>query len=340
MGIPCVRDRVVQQALAQVLSPIFEAKFSEWSHGLRANRGCETALELVDRALRHNYEWVAEADITKFFDNVDHDLLMEAVNEGISDGSVLKLIRQFLKAGVMLQGGEEEPSELGTPQGGPLSPLLANIYLDALDKALEAAGIGFVRYADDFVIFAKPRERAEEGLEIAREVLTGLKLRLHPEKTRIASIDEGFDFLGYHYFRDGKGQLQKKVSTKAEARFRQAVNQRTPRHAGQKRPKVSRCTLRRLKKNQRVGGMIRELKTYLIGWWGYFRHTRVTWQQYFNTFDRHVRRRLRCAISGRYAKGRWHQILTNALFTELGLPSLQQRGHDPPLKRVSSPIVG
>lgn len=259
LGIPCVRDRIVQQAVAQVLEPIFEAKFSPRSHGFRPGRGCDSALEVVDKALRYGYGWVAEADIKEFFDSVDHELLVDAVNEEIAEGSVLKLIRMFLASGIRLDDGELLPSEVGTPQGGPLSPLLANIYRHPLDVALQAAKLGLVRYADDFVILAQSQEQAEQGLAIARQVLGGLKLRLHPTKTQIVALDQGFDFLGVHYFRDERGRLQKTVSAKSFGRFKEAVRGRTKRHAGQKRPKAKRCSLPRLKKNQRVMGMIEDL---------------------------------------------------------------------------------
>lgn len=332
LGIPTVRDRIVQQAVLQILSPIFEAKFSRRSHGFRPGRGCQTALDVIDRALQAGYEWIVDADIEKFFDSVDHELLLAAVNEEVADGSVLRLVRLFLESGALLGPSEFEPTEVGTPQGGPLSPLLANIYLHPLDAAMEAEKIGLVRYADDFVLLAKSRERAEEALERARVVLEGLKLRLHPEKTRVAVIDEGFDFLGYRYFRDGHGRLQKVVSRKSRSRFREAIRKRTPRHAGQKRRKATRCTLTRLRKNQRIAQIIEDLNAYLRGWHGYFRSVRTTWGGYFADFDGFVRRRLRSLIAGRYAKGRWHQILDNALFDGLGLIRLERcDGPLPPL---------
>jgi RNA-directed DNA polymerase len=330
LGIPTVRDRVVQQALLQVLGPIFEKKFSDLSHGFRPERGCQTALDIVDRALRHGYEWVVDADIERFFDSVDHELLLSEVNEEVSDGSVLRLIRMFLVSGVIVGPGEIEPTEVGTPQGSPLSPLLANIYLHRLDEAMEASKFGLVRYADDFVIFAKSRERAEEGLELVGEVLGGLKLRPHPEKTRIAAIDEGFAFLGYRYFRDKNGVLQKVVSPKSVARFRNAIRERTRRHSGQKRRKARRCTLTRLAKNQHLFQMIEELNRYMLGWIGYFGGVRTSWRDYFNkAFDQFVRRRLRCHISGRYAKGRWQQVLNIELFDGLGLERLSLLGPGP-----------
>ena len=204
LGIPTIRDRIVQQALLQVLGPIFEAKFSRRSHGFRPGKGCVTALTVVDRAVRAGYEWVVDADLQSFFDTVDHERLLTALNEEIADGTVLRLIRRILTAGVILpETNAVEPTELGTPQGGPLSPLLANVYLHRFDVAMEAAGIGLVRYADDFVLFAKSESEAEAALALASQVLEGqLGLRLHPEKTQVVSLDQGFDFLGFRYFRD------------------------------------------------------------------------------------------------------------------------------------------
>jgi len=325
LGIPCVRDRIVQQAVLQVLQPIFEPLFSERSHGFRPERGTRTALAIVDRAVQCGYEWVVDADIERFFETVDHDLLNRQLNRVISDGSVLNLIQAFLKSGVLVGGSEIAATEVGTPQGGPLSPLLANIYLHPLDETLDAAGFGLVRYADDFVIFAKTRQRAVQALGVVETTLQRLKLRLHPGKTRIARLDEGFDFLGFHYFCDEQGRLQKKVSAKSKRRFRDAVRKRTKRHAGQKRPKVKRCTAARLKKNARVQRMVAEVNRFLLGWHGYFRGARTTYRDYLNDFDRFVRQRLRHAISGRFAKGRWNQILSNDVFDEIGLLCLAQR---------------
>jgi len=323
LGIPTVRDRIVQQAVLQVLSPIFEKQFSPLSHGFRPGLGCETALAVVDQALRYGYEYVVDADISKFFDTVDHELLLELMNQQIADGTVLQLVRAFLKSGVLVAGEVEEPTEVGTPQGGPLSPLLANIYLHPFDVAMQAAGMGVVRYADDFVVFARNREEAGEALVLAEEVLTRLKLHLHPEKTRIAAIDEGFDFLGYHYLRDRQGRLQKVVSRKSRRRFRERIRELTPRHAGQRRPKAKSCVLHRLLRNQRVVQMTANVSRYLRDWHGYFRGVRTDWQSYWRGLDGYVRQRLRNAISGRYAKGRWQGLLSNELFNQLGLTTLE-----------------
>jgi RNA-directed DNA polymerase len=340
LGIPCVRDRIVQQAVLQVLQPIFEPLFSRRSHGFRPERGTRTALEVVDRALEHGYEWVVDADIERFFETVDHELLNRQLNAVIADGSVLNLIQAFLKSGVLVGGSEIAATEVGTPQGGPLSPLLANVYLHPLDQALEAEGFGLVRYADDFVIFAKTRERADEARGVVEATLTALRLRLHPEKTRVVRLDSGFDFLGFHYFRDGQGRLQKKVSAKALRRFREAIRKRTRRHAGQKRPTANRCTIARLRENARVPRMLAQVNEFLRGWHGYFRRARTTYRDYLNDFDRIVRQRLRNAISGRFAKGRWNQILSNEVLDAVGLLCLAQRQRLCDLGPLTPPTSG
>ena len=163
-------------------------------------------------------------------------------------------------------------------------------------------------------------------MELAGEVLEGLKLRLHPEKTRIAAIDEGFDFLGYRYVRDKRGKLQKVVSRRARDRFREAIRKRTPRHGGQKQRKAKHCTLRRLQRGQSLRKTIEDLNVYLRGWLAYFGGVQTSFQDYFDGFDRFVRRRLRCKIAGRFAKGRWRQILRNALLAKLGLFGLMAHG--------------
>src|SRR5438067_1175266 len=292
LGIPSVRDRIVQQALLQVLGPLFEAKFSSRSHGFRPERGCATALSVVDRAVKHGYEWVVDADIEAFFDRVDHDKLIAALNEEIADGSVLNLIARILKAGVCLpETSQVEPTELGTPQGGPLSPLLANVYLHGFDERLAQAGYGLVRYADDFVVFARSEGEATAALGLAREVLEGeLGLTLHPEKTRVVSVAQGFEFLGFHYYRDPKtGQFRKEVSRKSTCRFREAIRQHTPRLKNQSKPKRRRLKAARLAKNQRLQEVLRRLNRYLRGWHWYFKAVWSPYETPFRNFDMFVR---------------------------------------------------
>jgi RNA-directed DNA polymerase len=330
LGIPTIRDRIVQQAILQVLEPIFEAQFSPRSHGFRPERGCDTALSVVDRAVRHGYGWVVDADLQRFFDTVDHEKLLDALNEEVADGSLLRLIRQILKAGVSLPAAAEvEPTELGTPQGGPLSPLLANVYLHAFDVQMVAAGYGLVRYADDFVIFARSESEAQAALELARTILEGqLGLGVHPEKTRVVSVAHGFEFLGYHYFHDAKrGVWRKEVRHRSVQRFRDAVRLRTPRLRGQRKPKrrSRSLTLGHLQRNPRVEAMIRSLNRYLDGWHGYFRKLWSPFAEPFFFHDSFVRRRLRSAITGRTGSGWWHNVLTNDVLRQLGLRSLAER---------------
>jgi group II intron reverse transcriptase/maturase len=331
LGIPTIRDRIVQQALRQVLEPIFEGVFSTRSHGFRPERGSATALNVVERAIRKGYTWVVDADIASFFDTVDHEKLLDAVNEEVADGSVLRLIRFILKSGVKLpMVCGTEPTEQGTPQGGPLSPLLANIYLHAFDQAITQKGYGLVRYADDFVIFTKSEGEAEAALSACRELLEGqLGLVLHPEKTRVVSVDAGFEFLGFHYFRDPKsGVCCKEVRLKSVQRFRDAVRKRTPRLKTQRRVKARHVTFTRLAKNQRVRKMIRGLNGFLRGWHWYFKSIVSRYDKPFESLDTFVRRRVRSAIVGRCGSGWWNWVLPNALLGKLGLQwpsSLQAR---------------
>jgi len=326
LGIPSVRDRIVQQALLAVLSPIFEAKFSHRSHGFRPARGCATALAVVDQAVRHGYGWVVDADLEAFFDTVDHERLLAALREEIADGSVLNLITRILKAGVLQPGASgAEPTDQGTPQGGPLSPLLANVYLHRFDEAMVQGGYGLVRYADDFVLFARSESEATAALQRAREVLEGeLGLRLHPEKTRVGSVAAGFEFLGFRYLRDPKTHpLRKAVRRKSEQRFREAVRQLTPRLKNQKRPKRRHMSVARLAKNQRLRELLTGLNHFLRGWHWYFKGV---WNLYrpFARPDQFVRQRVRSALTGRIGSGWWNQVLTNALLRELGLISLEE----------------
>jgi RNA-directed DNA polymerase len=326
LGIPTVRDRIVQQAILQVLEPIFDPMFSKHSHGFRKGKGCATALDVVDRAIRHGYTWVVDADIASFFDTVDHELLLDALNVKVADGSLLRLIRKILKAGVSLpETSATEPTELGTPQGGPLSPLLANIYLHAFDVRIGQAGYGIVRYADDFVIFARSESKADAALTLARSILEGqLKVRLHPEKTRVVSVDEGFEFLGFHYFRDQKKGLScKEVRAKSVARFRDEIRKRTPRLHAQRAVKREHLTRERLRRNKRVSEMLRSVNAYLRGWHWYFKAMRSRYDPPFETFDGYTRGRIRSAIVGRVGNGWWTVHLDNAFMRQIGYTGVE-----------------
>src|SRR5439155_21313931 len=204
LGIPTVRDRVVQAAAKLLLEPIFEADFEECSFGFRPEKGALDALEAVHQTSRRGFRWVVDADIQQFFDQLDHQTLMAALRRRISDGELLRLIYRWLKAGSLWEGQYHETDQ-GSPQGGVLSPLLANVYLHGFDQAqrTQKAFIGrLTRYADDFVIQCGTAEHAARALEWARRHLASIGLQLHPEKTRVVNdAEEGFDFLGFHHRR-------------------------------------------------------------------------------------------------------------------------------------------
>ena len=270
LAIPTVRDRVAQQAARIVLEPIFEADCLPVSFGFRPRRSATQACERLREGFVRGHRWVVEFDIRDFFGGIDHERLLGLVEARISDRRVVKWIRQWLQAGVM-EDGELRASVAGTPQGGVASPLLANIYLHAFDRAVVAAGVGeLVRYADDGVLLCRSREQAEAALAVVEEILGGLGLRLHPGKTRIVDLDEGregFDFLGWHFRARMSGRLweQKRIvryylhrwpSQRAMKAIRVKIKDRTGRH---------RVGIR----DVRV--LIAELNPILRGWGNYFR---------------------------------------------------------------------
>ncbi len=204
LGIPVIKDRIVQMAVKIVIEPVFEADFKESSYGFRPKRSARQALEIVRKACNNQGWWVVDADIQGYFDNINHEKLMKLVQMRINDRRILKMIRQWLKAGIMNEG-KYEASEIGSPQGGVISPLLANIYLHYLDTVWEKHGQALgklVRYADDFVIISRTKKDAGHALELVKAVMERLELKLHPEKTRLVLMwggREGFDFLGMHH---------------------------------------------------------------------------------------------------------------------------------------------
>jgi len=267
LGIPTVRDRVVQAAAKLLLEPIFEADFEGCSFGFRPEKGALDALEAVYRSSRAGYRWVVDADIQQFFDTLDHQTLMAALRRRISDGEVLRLIYRWLKAGYLWED-QYHDTDQGSPQGGVLSPLLANVYLHGFDQAqrTQKAFIGrLTRYADDFVIQCGTAEQAGRALEWTREQLAHVGLTLHPEKTRVVNDrEEGFDFLGFHHRRvlltgslkESRGVLRW-PSKKACRQFREHV-------------RVLVGPPGRLR--QEPGECQRRLGRYLQGWKHYFRH--------------------------------------------------------------------
>jgi RNA-directed DNA polymerase len=303
LGIPTVRDRVVQAALRHVLEPIFERDFAEQSYGFRPNRGCKDALRRVDQLLLDGCTWVVDADLKSYFDTIPHQKLMEGVEGKVSDGRVLELLQAYLTQKVMETAKSWTPEE-GTPQGAVISPLLSNLYLNPLDQQMAHGGSQMVRYADDFVILCRSQEEAAVTLEQVRQWAEQAGLELHPVKTRIVDATQrgGFDFLGYHFERGRKWPRQKSLR-----KFKDTIRAKTRRTQG-----------RSLK------GIISDVNRSLRGWFEYFKHSYKTT---FRPLDAWVRMRLRSILRkrrGRQGRGRGsdHQRWPNAFFVKQGLNPL------------------
>jgi RNA-directed DNA polymerase len=222
LGIPTVQCRIAQEVVRRLINPIFEKKFHNNSFGFRPGKNCHQAVEKVLEYLSQGYLYIVDADIKGFFDNIPHKLIMAEVASEVADGNILQLIERFLKSGVM-EEGQLRPTTKGTPQGGVISPLLANIVLNRLDHELDSKGYKFVRYADDFVILCESQQQALEALELAKDILEShMQLELSPEKTKIAHISEGFDFLGFHFSRKGVT-----IREKSKEKFKEAVRMLT-----------------------------------------------------------------------------------------------------------------
>jgi RNA-directed DNA polymerase len=303
LGIPTVRDRVVQAALRAVLEPIFERDFAAQSYGFRPKRDCKDALRRVDTLLKAGYHWVVDADLKSYFDTIPHSALMDRVQKKVADGRVLELLEAFLTQKVMETVEGWTPEE-GTPQGAVISPLLSNIYLDPLDQHMARQGFEMVRYADDFVILCRSEAEARAALAEVQAWTTSAGLTLHPTKTRIVDARQsgGFDFLGYH-FEAGRRWPRAKSRKKLQDKIR-AMTRRT--------------------QGQSLRVIITGLNRTLRGWFEYFQHShRFT----FERLDHWVRMRLRSILRyrrGRQGRGRGrdHQRWPNAYFAELGLFSL------------------
>lgn len=304
LGIPTVRDRIVQTALRVVLEPIFEDRFATHSYGFRPGRGCKDALRRVQQLLDEGCTWIVDADLKSYFDTIPHRRLMARVGERIADGRILALIQSYLEQGVLDGFGAYEAGEYGTPQGAVISPLLANVYLDPLDHLMAEHGLQMVRYADDFVILCRSEEEAKAALARVQRWVEDNGLTLHPQKTRIVDVTQpgGFDFLGYHFER-GYRWPRKKSLQQLKDRIRD-LTARTSGHS------LEYC--------------IAKLNTRLRGWFGYFQHSHRTT---FPSVDAYVRGRLRAILRKRAgrrgrATGRDHQRWPNHYFTARGLFSL------------------
>jgi RNA-directed DNA polymerase len=304
LGIPAVRDRIVQGALRHVLEPIFETEFAEHSYGFRPGRGAKDALRRVDTLLKAGHVWVVDADLKSYFDTIPHDRLLALVKTRVADGRVLALVENFLRAGVLEEAKGWQPTERGTPQGGVISPLLANVYLNPLDHHMEQAGYAMVRYADDFVILCHTEAEARKALAVVATWVAEAGLTLHPDKTRVVDATQrgGFDFLGYHFERGLKWPRAKSLM-KLKDRLR---------------AKTSRLDGRSLEV------IVTDVNRTLRGWYGYFQHSKAT---AFTTVDGFVRRRLRSVLQWRRdgrgkGKGQAHHRWPSEWFARRGLLSL------------------
>jgi RNA-directed DNA polymerase len=307
LGIPVVKDRVVQAALKLVIEPIFEHEFEPRSYGFRPGLGCKDALRDVDRLVKAGHVWVVDADLQSYFDTIPHARLLAKVGRRIADGRVLDLIQSFLQQDIMEDLKRWTPVS-GSPQGAVISPILANIYLHELDVEMRQAGLAMVRYADDAVVLCRSREEAESALARMQAWVNANGLTLHPSKTHIGNCrvtGQGFEFLGYR-FEAGQRQVRKK----SLMALRDTVRAHTPRNHGQS-----------------IECVIATLNPVLQGWYGYFQHAhRYT----FSSVDGFVRRRLRAMLrkqERRPGQGRClndHVRWPNSFFASLGLFTLSE----------------
>jgi len=306
LGIPTVRDRVVQTALRMVMEPIFERDFAAHSYGFRPNRGCKDALRRVQELLNTGDVHIVDADLKSYFDTIPKDRLTALIDRKVSDGRIMTLIASFLEQGV-LDGEQEWTPEQGTPQGAVVSPLLSNIYLDPLDHLMAARGFEMVRYADDFVVMCRSQEDATAALAVVQQWTVSAGLTLHPTKTRLVDEREhGFDFLGYH-FQAGKRWPR----SKSRKKLRDTIRAKTKRTSGHSMTQI-----------------IADVNRTLRGWFEYFKHSH---RPTFRMEDGFIRRRLRSILRKRSrrkgsakANGADQTRWTNAYFVALGLFSLQQ----------------
>jgi RNA-directed DNA polymerase len=334
LGIPTVTDRLIQQALLQVLQPLIDPTFSEHSYGFRPGRRARDAVLAAQRYARQGCHIVVDVDLSKFFDRVNHDILIDRLSKRVNDAGVIRLVRAYLNAGIMDGGVVIERVE-GTPQGGPLSPLLANVLLDEVDRELERRGHRFVRYADDCNVYVRSQKAGERVMALLLRCYDRLHLKINESKSAVACVF-GRKFLGYALWQAGNGEVRRGVSEKALEAFKQRVRQLTRRNGGRSMEEV-----------------IERLRSYLLGWKGYFglAQTPSVWRR----LDEWIRRRLRALQLKQWRRGktiyrelirlgasprvaqsvaalgrRWwhnslsavHHVLTIAYFDRLGLPRL------------------
>jgi len=284
LGIPNVVDRVIQQAIAQILTPIFEPLFIDGSYGYRPHRSAKMAIQKVKEYAEQGYVYAVEIDLSKYFDTLNHELLMNMVREEVHDKRVIELIKKYLKSGVMENGLIIETKE-GSPQGGPLSPLLANIYLNKFDHEMEGRGLHVIRYADDIVILAKSKRAGERLLESSRKYLEGkLKLTMNTEKSKVVSVFSfrNFKFLGFALGKGAKG-VYIRAHAKSLKKAKQKLKQLTSRSQG-----------------RNIQYVMEKVKEYIQGWLGYYAVADM--KQMMRTWDEWLRRRFRCYLWKQWKK--------------------------------------
>lgn len=297
LGIPAVRDRIAQEVVRRLLSPIFEPLFHEDSYGFRPKRNCHQAVERVLELWREGYKTVLDADISGFFDNIPHAVIMAGLRAEVADGNILDIVEKFLRAGVM-EDGVFKPTTVGTPQGGVISPLLANIALNSMDWMLDRHGLRCVRYADDFVVLCRNKTQAEEALALVAQHLNEVGLQLSPEKTHIAAFKKGFSFLGFDI-----SSHSVKMRTKSEEKFKDKIRELTRRSHNFDASVV-----------KKVNQVVRGTANYFAA---PFAHSR----KLFVKLDKWIRMRLRCMK----LKRKWktdNKKLRLKFFRKMGLLSM------------------
>ena len=283
LGIPTVMDRLIQQAMAQVLTPMFEPGFSPHSYGFRPGRSAHQAIQQAQTYIAEGNEWVVDIDLEKFFDRVNHDMLVARVARVVKDKRVLKLVRAYLNSGVMVNGVVMETEE-GTPQGGPLSPLLSNIMLDDLDRELEKRGHKFVRYADDCNIYVKTQRAGERVLESVKDYLEKkLKLKVNQKKSKVEKATKA-KFLGFSFFRR-KGELCIRIAARTKERFMERIRRLT-----------------RRTRSGKLEDIVQDVNRYTRGWMSYYRLAATP--SVYEELDSWIRRRLRQLVWKRWKRGR------------------------------------
>ncbi len=334
LGIPTVTDRLIQQALLQVLQPLIDPTFSEHSYGFRPGRRAQDAVLAAQRYAQQGYHIVVDVDLSRFFDRVNHDILIDRLRKRVNDTGVIRLVRAYLNAG-MMDGGVAVRRLDGTPQGGPLSPLLANVLLDEVDRALERRGHRFARYADDCNVYVRSQRAGERVMRLLRRRYDTLRLKMNESKSAVTCVF-GRKFLGYALWRTRDGDVRRAVSEKALQVFKLRVRQLTRRSGGRS-----------------VAQVVEKLRSYLLGWKGYFGLAQTP--RIWRSLDEWLRRRLRALHLKQWRRGktiyrellrlgaspwvaesvaalsrRWwhnsrsaiHHVLTIAYFDQLGVPRL------------------